>query len=198
MQLDLKFIEMEEVWKDVIGYEGLYQVSNLGRVKSLERVRWNGRTWCKLKGCILAQRKSNAGYLIVNLRKDNKHYGGSVHRLVAMAFIPNSEGKPEVDHIDTNPLNNCVANLRWVTRKENSNNPLTLQHHPRTNTNHKPVVQLTMDGKYIRAWDSARVVEKELGIFGTNVCKVIRGLHGHAGGYKWMYLSDYNKEGTVA
>ena len=189
---------MEEVWKDVIGYEGLYLVSNLGRVKSLERVRWNGRTWCKFKGCIMHLRISNQGYMMVGLCKDSKQHNCLVHRLVACAFIPNPEGKSEVDHIDTNPRNNCVTNLRWVTSRENSNNPLTLQHHPRTNTNHKPVVQLTMDGKYIRTWDSARVVEKELGIFGTNVCKVIRGLHGHAGGYKWIYLSDYNKEGTVA
>lgn len=190
---------MEEVWKnlDFIGCPN-YEISSLGRVKSLARKVWNGSGWYNHKETILVQRLSNRGYLMISLHH-NKHLKTyTVHRLVALAFIPNPEGKPEVDHIDTNPRNNCVTNLRWVTSRENSKNPLTLQHHPNFKPTAKPVVQLTMDGKYIRTWDSAKDVEKELGIFGTNIRKVIRGLHGHAGGYRWMYLSDYNKEGTVA
>lgn len=101
---------MEEVWRDIKGYEGLYQVSNLGRVKktTLNEER------------LIHINKDSGGYQIVSLRKDGVSRMRLVHRLVAIAFIPNNENKPEVNHIDEVKTNNRVDNLNWMTHLENS------------------------------------------------------------------------------
>ena len=100
-----------EIWRDVTGYEGLYHVSNLGRVKSLH----NNKEY------ILKPRrgKKGKGYFDVSLCKNGKHKTFRLNRLVALAFVDNPENKPEVDHIDTNKTNNRANNLRWVTSAEN-------------------------------------------------------------------------------
>lgn len=116
-----------EDWKDVVGYNGLYKVSNKGRIKSLYRVimRSNGvRQTIKEKICkekILI----DGGYYVVSLSKNKKGKWVKVHQLVAKAFIPNPENKKEIDHINTIKIDNRVENLQWATRKENANNPLT-------------------------------------------------------------------------
>ena len=107
---------MEEIWVDIKGYEGLYQVSNQGRVKRLYK---NG----KIR--ILKPSLDNNGYLYVTLSKNNKPKIFKLHRLIAINFIPNPENKPCIDHINTIRTDNRVENLRWVTKKENSNNPLS-------------------------------------------------------------------------
>lgn len=106
-----KDLELEgEEWRDVVGYEGLYQVSNLGRVKTMK-----GK-----KPFILKQRiKSGRGYLYVKLYKDCNFKVIEIQRLVARAFVDNPQNKNVVDHIDENKLNNCACNLRWVTHQEN-------------------------------------------------------------------------------
>lgn len=117
-----------EVWKDIKGYEGLYQVSNKGRVKSMDRYANNNGTLQFRPERILKQNIQNTGTnkrCAVTLSKDGKITRIRVHRLVAAAFIPNPENKPHIDHIDTDSTNNAVENLRWVTPKENMNNPLT-------------------------------------------------------------------------
>lgn len=116
---------MDEVWKAVDGFYGLYEVSNKGRVKALERTVMNNGGLQRKHEKILRINYSNNRHGQVVLCKDGKTYPRLVHRLVAIAFIPNSENKPVVDHIDTNPRNNCVENLRWVTVQENCLNPLT-------------------------------------------------------------------------
>lgn len=110
-----------EIWKDAVGFEGLYKVSNLGRVASTQ---FHGVYRFKL----LAQ-SNGKGYKFVKLRNWKQQIAGSyaVHRLVAQAFIPNPENKEAVDHLDTNPSNNHVDNLRWVTNTENMQNPITNQ-----------------------------------------------------------------------
>lgn len=110
----------KEFWNDVVGYEGLYQISNLGRVKASARTfaDKNGRV-SRLKEKILKQSISNTGYYYVSLRKDNAAITTNVHRLIAEAFIPNPEKKRCVNHIDGDKTNNAIQNLEWVTHKEN-------------------------------------------------------------------------------
>ena len=107
---------MEEVWKDIVGYEGLYEISSIGRVKSVDRISPQGH---HLPERIRKPYIDKDGYPKVNLCKEGKVIHYPVHRLVAIAFVPNPENKPQVNHIDGNKANNCVANLEWNTDSEN-------------------------------------------------------------------------------
>lgn len=128
---------MERIWKDIAGFEGLYQVSNYGEVKALERLVENNGGLQKKHERILKQNRSNKTHCTVVLCKDGKMYPKLVHRLVALAFIPNPENKPVVDHIDTNPQNNRVDNLRWVTTQENCMNPITRINNSKSKMGHQ-------------------------------------------------------------
>lgn len=108
---------MIEEWKDIEDYPN-YQVSSMGRIKSLNYNKTGKEKIMKVTPC--------NGYFNLTLCKDGKTKQFQIHRLVAQAFIPNPENKPEIDHINTDRTDNRVENLRWVTHKENSNNPITL------------------------------------------------------------------------
>lgn len=110
---------MTEIWKDVVGYEGLYQVSNTGKIKSLKLNRE------VFKNRIVKGKGNKDGYVHCLLMKNGKVKQKYLHKLIAEAFIPNSENKPQVDHINCNSLDNRVENLRWCDQKENNNNPIT-------------------------------------------------------------------------
>lgn len=143
---------MEEIWKDIEGYEGLYQVSNQGRVKSLERDYVAGNGGIRhIEEHYLQQTKTQKGYLRVTLLKNGARSSKQVHRLVAETFIPNPENKPQVDHIDGNKQSNVVSNLRFATNRENSNNPNTVykNHHPHTEA-WKQKMSTKMKGKISR------------------------------------------------
>lgn len=114
-----------EIWKPVKGYEGLYEVSNKGNVRSVDKHLMWGNQYCLFKGKPKKSFPNSMGYLRTNLYKNRQRKKYFVHRIVAEAFIPNPNNLPCIDHIDRNYLNNSTDNLRWCTQKENMNNPLT-------------------------------------------------------------------------
>lgn len=193
---------MIEIYKNIEGYEGLYQVSNLGNVKSLERINKNNR---KVKEKILKPLKLNTKYLSIVLCKNGKNNRFLVHRLVAQAFIPNPENKPCIDHINTDRTDNRVENLRWVTYKENSNNPITKtkqkenNHKPnlgkfgKEHYNSKPILQFTLNGEFVKRWDSAIEIKNELNFNNGYICSCCKGKGKSSNGYKWAYAEDYER-----
>lgn len=110
---------MEEIWKDIEGYEGCYQVSNQGRVRSLDRQAISKRWVRNIKGKILSASKNRDGYLIYQMSKDGVSRNITAHRLVAMSFINNKHGYKEINHLDENKENNKAENLEWTTRRLN-------------------------------------------------------------------------------
>lgn len=172
--------DAEEIWKPIPGYEKLYEVSNKGRVKRLERfiVDSIGRKQ-HIKERILKGSTTYNGYLRVQL------YDGKVrvHRLVAEAFIPNPEGKPQINHKDEDKTNNCVDNLEWMTAEEN-NNYGTRNERIRKSLG-KPVAQYTENGVLVKVWPSQSKAGRNLDL--SNIDKVLQGKHKTCGGFVWKY-----------
>jgi len=112
---------MKEIWKDISGYEGLYQVSNLGRVKSLPKSWISGiGKIVSHDGMVLRPSINSDGYKMVSLSKDKKSKSHKIHRLVAETFLENNENLPQIDHIDSDKTNNVVNNLRWCYGRQNA------------------------------------------------------------------------------
>lgn len=175
---------MIEEWKDIKNYPD-YMVSNQGRVISLNFKRTG-------KEQVLRCCKGKDGYLAVKLYKNGKLKNFKVHRLVSEAFIPNTDNKPFIDHINTDKTDNRVENLRWVTSKENSNNPLTKKHFSESrkgklNYNSKKVLQFDLNGNLIRSWDAVREVERELGYYNSSISSCCNGKRKTTNGYIWRY-----------
>lgn len=193
---------MTEIWKDIQGYEGLYQVSNLGRVKSLARILNDGRIW---KEKIIKPAKSGSGYMQVTLYKNNIKKPFRIHRLVAEAFIPNPLNLPFVNHKDENKANNFVGtpennytdgNLEWCTREYNINYGTAIERISKTKTGiyntkkSKTVLQLEKDGSLVRIWPSVREVERQLGYKNSNIAACCRGRYHSIYGFKWCYAKQ--------
>ena len=152
-----------ECWKDIEGYEGLYQVSNLGRVKSLRRSAVLGKNIREVKEKIIKPFITNKGYYQILLSKKGKTSHKYVHRLVAMAFIPNPNEYIIINHKDENPLNNCVDNLEWCDYSYNNNygNRNKIVSDKMTNGKlSKQVLQLTLNGDFIKEYPSTKQVKE--------------------------------------
>lgn len=174
-----------EIWKDIPGYEGLYQVSNIGNVKSL---RFN-----KIKS--MKKFLDKYGYHFVRLIKDKKGKWHKVHRLVAMAFLENYSEELQVNHKNEVKTDNSVENLEMCTNYYNAT------YGSRKLLHTKPIIQATLDGTPIKEWVSAKEVERELGFKSTCIYDCCRGYlkDSHSGkvypvhqayGFKWYYKSN--------
>ena len=178
----------EEIWKDIYfiengieyDYRGLYQVSNFGNIKKIN----------KNKEKILKLEKRKDGYTKISLYKNNKIKKFYVHRLVAFMFIPNPNNLLQVDHIIPikNGGNNNIDNLRWVTAKENSNNEITKQNYSnaKRNENHsqiRVIAQYDLNGNLIKVWDYMKQASIELGIDQSAISKCCRGKLKTTGGF---------------
>lgn len=194
---------MQEIWKDIEGYEGYYQVSNLGRIKSIDRnvKRKGGKLWFK-EGTILNNKKIK-GYYTVNLCKDGTNKFCTIHRIVAETFLPNPDNLPCVNHKDENKQNNVVwinedgsidyekSNLEWCSYQYNNTyGTVGVRKAKKLKNNNcasKPILQFDINGNFIKEWISAALVEKELNIKKPNICKCCKGERNSAGGYIWKY-----------
>ena len=199
---------MKEIWKDIKGYEGIYQVSSEGRVRSLDRVEDRGRN---IKGKILKPSISPYGYCAIDLFKNGTKKKNMVHRLVAEAFLPNPDNKPEIDHINTIRTDNTVClnedgsvnydktNLRWVTHTENCNNPLTRKKQStrfKGKIGHntpasKIIAQLDKNGKLLKVWLCAMDAVRQEGYTQEHISSCCKGTLKTHKGYKWQYIDDY-------
>lgn len=174
--------------RDIEGYEGLYQISSDGVIKSLDRVVNNNGGYDYRKGRVL-KTAENRGYLQVALCKNGKTKTHKVHQIVARAF-PEICGEwfegCEIDHIDGMRNNNKAINLKTCTKSENMRNPITTI--KISEIKKKPILQFTQDGEFIREWDCALTASKELHI---SRCSILNSLKGkNIRKYKWVYKED--------
>jgi len=165
---------MHEIWKDVVGHESYYLVSNTNKLKS------------KKTGHVIVPSVSKRGYWAVSV-----HFNGrldtafkTMHRMIAMAFIPNPDRLPWINHKDGNPLNNDISNLEWSSISHNTKHAYDIGLHKMT-----PVDQFTSCGEFIKRWDAVTYT-RQLGINASNVISVCKGIRKKAGGYIWKYASQ--------
>lgn len=164
---------MKEIWKDIKNYEGLYQVSNLGRVKSLY-----------YREKILIPQKSKNGYLRVNLSKNGVVKKENIHKLVAQAFISNIDNLSQINHKNENKEDNNVNNLEWCDSKYNMN------YGSRPKKNRKRVNQYDLNNNLIMVYSGIRFASRKLNIPHQNIIKVCKGEYKQAGGYIWDYTDE--------
>ena len=160
-----------EVWKPIEGYE--YMVSNLGRVKSLERIDCHNQ---HRKEKILKPYKNTNGYLQVCLCKDGKRKKYLVHMLVVNAFLPNINNLEDINHKDENKTNNRLSNLEWMTHRDNKRYSSAVA-----------VNQFSLDGKFIRRWDCMKDIQYQLGFKQSAICVCCQGKRKSAYGFLWRY-----------
>lgn len=163
---------MEEIWKDIEDYKGKYQISNLGRVKSLNYSNTG-------KEGIINAKDNSKGYLRVRLYKDGKRKNYRVNRLVAQTFLPNPSNLPEVNHIDQDKHNNCVDNLEWCTTQYNVEY-----------SQGKAVIGISKVSGLILEFPSIREAEKQMGISHSHICECCKGKRKSAKGFYWHYANS--------
>lgn len=193
-----------ELWKDINGYEGYYQISSQGNVRSVDR--FDGVH--DRKGTVIKPNLKQNGYLQVGLRKHNTRKWFGVHRLVAIHFIENPNNKPQVNHIDGNKQNNTIENLEWVTEKENQthaakrglrdNMPKGERHtnygkYGENSRSAKPVIRRDPKTGETKLY-KAKILAKDEGFDVTSISKCCHGKLKTHKGYEWYFAKDFDKD----
>ena len=165
----------EEIWCPIKGYEGLYEVSDQGRVRSLKFG----------KERIMKPQRNTCGYLMVVLYKNGEKNNCMIHRLVSQTFIPNPDNLPQVNHKDENKENNSVHNLEWCSSKYNTN--FGTRNQRASMKLSKPILQYTKSGEFVREWKSMNGVQRNLGFYHGNISFCCTGRRKSAYGYIWKF-----------
>lgn len=183
---------MEEIWKPIKNYENVYEISNFGNVRSLDRQKTliNG-TIKVIKGKILKKQRSRGKeYYSVGLYDNNgKQHVYQIHRLVAQAFVPNPNNFTIVNHLDENKQNNHVDNLEWTTIE--NNNQYSYNKHPERK-NVIEILQYTLEGDFVKKWNSIKEAAEYLNTKQGNISECLRGNSKSSSGYIWKYYYDDN------
>ena len=186
-------MSMEEIWKDIEGYEGIYQVSNLGRLRSLDRYytkphpRNGVQTRYLKKGQIVKTFVGRNGYVGAVLKFERKQKNFMMHRLVAKAFVPGYFDGADVNHKDCNRQNNRADNLEWMTRRDN------LMYADAMDKIHakqrKPIIQMTLEGEFIREWPSMHSAHLAFGLDTKSLAGACQQRYGMktCGGFRWKF-----------
>lgn len=182
-----------EEWRDVVGYEGLYAVSNKSRIVLMGRIVKNGNGLRAIPPRLFELNQTRNGYLFVDLWVNNKRHREYVHRIIAQAWIDNPNGFTQIDHIDGDKLNNSIENLRWCTYEVNNNNPISKMRRilSRRKDKSKSVeIACIKDGVLVNTYLYAVETSKD-GFSPACVRNCLNGIYKTHRGYTWMYLSDY-------
>ena len=177
---------MKEIWKDIEGYKGFYKISNMGNCMTFRK---KGSGKYIPFGRLLTPVTCTNGYLEYQLSMNGKRKCHMAHRLVAQAFIPNPENKPEVNHKDENIQNNCIDNLEWMTSKENAN--YGTRNKRVSEKISVAVVQLDINNNLIKIHNSLTKAGLEMGVGEECISRVCKGKQKLSKGYKWIYYTDY-------
>ena len=178
---------MNEIWKDINGYEGKYQVSSFGRVRSLTRTSTSsnasGEYQYQVKEKILRTFTQRGGYQRVSFGKGKDKRAFMVHRLVGMAFVPGYREGFFINHKDENPRNNRADNLEWVTTSDNN----IYGNHVTNCRRHRAVEQLTLDGQFIQRFDGIKEAAEATGCRASSIQSCCKGRFKSSLGYRWRY-----------
>lgn len=194
---------MNEIWKSIIGYDNLYEISNYGNIRSLDKCFLNkdGNIY-RRKGIYLKPVKNKYGYLQVGLCSNNKESSHTIHSLVAKMFIDNPKNKPTVNHKDGYKLNNHYSNLEWATKSEQAIHSLNLNLRKMPNnwngkfgSQHgasKKGYQYDINNNFIKQYNSIIEAAKDVNIQPSSITSVCKNRNKTAGGYKWKYNNEKN------
>lgn len=175
-----------EVWKDIEFYEGIYQVSNLGNIKSLDRtVYCNDRYFKNVVGRYLNFSEDKDGYLMCSLWKENKGKTLKVHRIVCSAFKQNANSNPQVNHIDGNKKNNCIENLEWVNNSENNKHAYKIG--LKNPSQKKAVNVFNLNQDFLYSFDNIHEASRVTNVDRANISLVCKGVYKQAKGLIFKY-----------
>ena len=186
MEQETKTTPAVEVWRPVRDFEGLYEVSNLARVRSVSRWVQAGTTKRLAKSTILKSRPLPSGYLTVTLKDKGRTATVTIHRLVAEAFVPNPNNLQDVNHKDECKTNNLPENLEWCDRKYNIN--YGSGKYRKTANYRKQIEQLTLDGQHVAYFESARYAARVTDYKQSRLWEALSGKRQTAYGYRWRYI----------